>query len=346
MGISCNSCVINKDKQMKTLTLLSALVIFSFSLSAQVPVTKWIGDTLGPWSVISFEESSPFIQLCPSTQSLWQVGQPQKTFFNQAYTIPNAMVTDTVNSYPVNSISCFDLYIGQFNTNYLYNYNLFIDFRHKIDSDTLHDGGFITVSWDYGQTWMNILDDTISLQYYDVTPARSWFPWGNTNLYDSGDTLFTGEKGFSGRSSGWVHSCMAWYRIPVKHPADMLPDTMILRFNFISDNIHNNKEGWMIDQIRIFSIDLGSGVHERSTGMPGVRITPNPVTTSIMVTFDRVYDQVEYQVTDPAGRVQKIGNPGRCSQLEIRKDNLLPGIYFLKITTGAGLSSVSRFVIL
>ena len=27
-------------------------------------------------------------------------------------------------------------------------------------------------------------------------------------------------------------------------------DTMILRFNFISDNMNNNSEGWMIDNIR------------------------------------------------------------------------------------------------
>jgi hypothetical protein len=316
------------------------------SLIAQVPENKWIGDTLGPWSLISFEEPSGFIRNTPSSQNLWQIGAPQKSFFNQAYTLPNAMVTDSVNFYPANNHSSFDLFIGYFN-NPIYPYDFFIDFRQKFDTDTLRDGGYITVSWDHGQSWMNILDDTISKQFFWFSPAENWGMWGNTNLYTYGDTLFNGEHGYSGKSDGWMHSCMAWYNLPVKKPHDFPPDTMILRFNFISDSIDHNKEGWMIDQIRIFSIDLGSGIGENIIETPRIRVTPNPFKTCTMVTFNKVYEQVKYQLIDPAGRIQQSGNPGRCSKFEIRRANLSPGIYLLMINDGTGqIFSASRIVLL
>jgi hypothetical protein len=332
---------------MKTSGFIFVFLCICLSMSAQVPSCKFIGDTLGPWCVINFEEPTEFIHVNATSQNIWQTGPPQKPLFNQAYSVPNAMITDTLNFYPANNHSSFDLYIGGFNTNWSYFYDLFISFRHKFDTDTLRDGGYITVSWDHGQSWMNILDDTISTQYFFASPAHNWGMWGNTSLYTSTDTLYNGEQGFSGTSNGWLQSCMAWYNIPVKHPAEFPPDTVILRFNFISDNIHNNKEGWMIDDIRIFSIDLGSGINERMTETLKFRVTPNAVTTNALVILDHFCDKVEYLLMDLSGRIVSEGKPGKCSEFEIRRSDISPGIYLLKVTGGAGrLSSVCRIVLL
>jgi hypothetical protein len=331
---------------MKTQILLAVLLCSSLSLAAQFPQNDLPGDTLGPWSVITFEEPTSYISINPSTQNLWQIGTPQKQFFNQAYSAPDAMVTDTLNNYGVNNVSSFDLCIGDFNTNWLYNYDLFIDFRHKFDTDTLRDGGFISVSWDHRQTWMNIIDDTVSRNYFFVTPSNNWFMYGNTNLYSSGDSLFNGEHGFSGRSNGWVHSCMAWYNIPLKCPAFSLPDTMYLRFNFISDTIPNNREGWMIDDIRIFSIDLGSGIRDFMAGTKRAWLAPNPVKTSTIVTFDRAYSHVDYLLTDLSGRVLLQGKPGTCNEFSVSRAGLSPGIYLLKISMDQYLTETHRIVVL
>jgi hypothetical protein len=329
---------------MKNFLFIAAFLCSALSMSAQAPVPKSVGDTLGPWTIINFEESSPYIQNSPSLQNIWQIGTPQKAIFNQSFSAPNAIVTDLQSFYPVNNHSTFDLFVGEFNSNWAYPHCLFIDFRHKIDSDTLRDGGYITVSWDHGLSWLNILEDTIASQYFFATPSKGWGMWGNTNLYTSTDTLFNGELGFSGRSGGWVHSCMAWYDLPVKGPSDFPPDTMLLRFNFISDNINNSREGWMIDDIRIFSIDLGSGVTESMTGTPQVRATPNPVSASATVRLGHKYDRVEYLLIDPTGRTVSSGKPGTCSEFEIRRTTLSHGIYMLKITDGAVLISVCRVV--
>jgi hypothetical protein len=334
-----------KRRKMKTLSFFAALICAALVAKAQMEI-KSVGDTLGPWTTINFEESSPYIQNSPSMQNMWMIGKPQKTLFNQAFSVPNAMVTELMSFYLPNNHSSFDLYIGDFNSNWMFRWNLFIDFRHKIDSDTLHDGGFITISWDKGKSWMNILDDTIGRQFYCITPGQASRFWGNTNLYHLTDTLYNGEHGFSGSSNGWIHSCMAWYNLPVKHADIVPPDTMILRFNFISDNIHHNREGWMIDDIRIFSLDLGSGINESSKGSIHAHVTPNPLKNNALVTLDKMYEHVEYLLIDPSGRILQTGKPGKCREFTIQRGGLSPGIYLFKLTSGNNISEVTRIIVI
>ena len=137
---------------MKKLILILAFLGTALIVFPQVPVNDFPGDTVGIWTVITFEEPSPYIHINPSAQNIWQIGAPQKIFFNSAYSVPNTIVTDTINFYPVNNQSSFDLYVGAFNMGGMWGWNypldIFIDFRHKYDTDTLIDGGYITVSWD------------------------------------------------------------------------------------------------------------------------------------------------------------------------------------------------------
>jgi hypothetical protein len=318
---------------MKTFYLFSILAFLSLTGSSQDLSPRTIGDTLGPWTTITFEEPSEFIQILPTPGNIWQIGEPQKTFFNSAYTVPNAIITGTTGFYPVNNLSSFTLLISQENSNYQYPMNLFIDFRHKFDTDTLKDGGFISVSWDLGQTWNNILDDSLSGWWF-VSPFRpETFVFGNTNLYSKTDTLCNGEHGFSGKSNGWVHSCVAWYDLPVTDSDNWPPDTMLLRFNFVSDGNQNDREGWMIDQIRIFSLDLGSGTGDEQAGIKA-KISPNPVLSDAFVTLDKVYDRVDYTIYDLSGKTLLNGTVENSNQFPILNRNFNPGIYMIKIKAG------------
>ena len=317
---------------MKKLILILAFLGIGLIAFPQVPVNDSPGDTIDIWTVINFEELSPYIHINPSAQNIWQVGEPQKTFFNSAYSVPNAIITDTTGFYPVNNQSSFDLYVGEFNMGgtwgWNYPYDIFIDFRHKFDSDTLMDGGYLTVSWDKGLTWMNVINDSV---YIGEHPAW-WLPFGgNSNLYSSENMLFNGEPGFSGRSDGWVHSCLAWFVWPVKNALDFPPDTMIIRFNFVSDGNHHDREGWMIDQIRLFSLDLGSGIQGNQAGRKRSQIAPNPVKSSAIVKFDKTYENVEYSLLDLTGRICAAGEPGKCSHFTFDRGNISPGIYILKL---------------
>lgn len=228
------------------------------------------------WNVINFDSTINYIHIDTSAQNLWQIGPPQKTIFNSAYSPPNVIITDTVNNYPTNNHSWFDLYVGNFNFSGMYPDDIFFDFRYKIDSDTLKDGGYITVSWDKGLTWMNIIKDTVCYNFVENSPGNNGVP----NLYTDTDTLYNGEYGFSGRTQDWIRASFEWFRLPVK--TLNLPDTMILRFNFISDSIPDSREGWMIDDIRLFSIDLGGGIHDLLNNK-SITVYPNPAADYITI---------------------------------------------------------------
>jgi hypothetical protein len=304
---------------------------------------KYPGDTLGIYTNITFEEPTPYITILPLPQNLWQIGAPHKVFFDSAYTPPNAIITDTISNYPKNNLSTFELIAGQFNALY-YPFEIFIDFRHKYDSDTLSDGGFITVSWDNGLSWMNIINDTT--HYFEITPKTNWGIVGNTNLYNSESLLNNGEPGFSGHSGSWIHTSMAWYNLPVyKHPEWGGPDTMRLRFNFTSDNVEQNREGWMIDQIRLFAIDLGSGIQEYLAGKTHSWFYPNPVTSSATFTLNRTYRNVHYEITDSKGILVSKSDRGNCDEFIFERGILPPGIYFMRLLLDKQITDIHRIII-
>jgi len=314
-----------------------------FAGYAQVPPPAFPGDTMEIWTVISFDEPTDYIIVDTAASNLWQIGPPQKTFFEAAYTPPNAIVSDTSGLYPPDNHSWFDLIIGEFNMGgqYMgaYPYDIFVDFRHKYDTDTLHDGGYLEVSWDYGQTFMNIIEDT--LYDWGVVPGVGW---DDMNLYTPSDTLYNGEFGYSGHSNGWIHTSFAWHILPVDLQWFDPPDTMIIRFHFISDAIDNAYEGWMIDQIRLFSLDLGSGIDHPSKES-SFTITPNPFSNTAEVQLPQFFALVEAEVINSRGMVVACNQFHTCREFKINRGNLFPGIYFLKLVLDQNDIQIQRFVI-
>ncbi len=89
---------------MRAFLLLSVLLLSSRQATAQ---SNWYQ---------YFEMGTPpttyfyplKIQIDTSQQgNIWQIGRPQKILFNLAFSIPNAIVTDTLNTYPINDTSSF-----------------------------------------------------------------------------------------------------------------------------------------------------------------------------------------------------------------------------------------------
>jgi hypothetical protein len=235
-----------------------------------------------------------------------------------------------MNVYPINNLSSFELMVGDFNTGGSYSGGeVFIDFRHKYDSDSLLDGGYITVSWDNGQTWTNIIEDNST--YFQITPHNQWSQYGNTNLYNHTSLLYNGEHGFSGNSGNWVHSCMAWYIIPVNKRIDLPPDTMRLRFNFISDGIHHNHDGWMIDQIRIFALDLGNGIQDYFAGKKHSYFFPNPVETTATFKLYKTCHDVHYELMDGRGTIISKSDRRTCNEFIFDRSGITPGIYIMRL---------------
>jgi len=315
---------------MKNLFLL-----LTISLTTIQSFAQW---TEFVWDTITFEEPYEYLVIDTSSQNIWQIGEPNKIFFDSAFSITNAIVTDTLNYYPFNNNSYFDLKIGEFNYNIYYEYDIFIEIKHKFDTDTLKDGGFITVSYDEGLTWTNIIND--SSGFWDITPNNDVYSGGN--LYTENDTLYNGEYGFSGNSNDWVTTWFTWHNLPVKNNMDFIGDTMIVRFNFISDNIETNKEGWMIDDIKLYSVDLGDGINDNKT--LDFKISPNPFNETAIIELND-YREIELSIFDIQGQLIKQKNYFNNQSIIINRDNLNSGVYFIKIRTDDNFAGIRKLII-
>jgi len=118
---------------------------------------------------------------------------------------------------------------------------------------------------------------------------------------------------------------------------------MILRFNFISDNIENNKEGWMIDNIRLYIGDIGGGINDNKTVQ--FNIYPNPLNESAIIELNEFHNEIELSLLNIKGQLIKQQTYLNSQSITLNRDNLKAGIYFMKIKTDNNLIGVRKLVI-
>lgn len=153
-----------------------------------------------------------------NNDNIWQIGQPQKTVLNQAVSQPNVIITDTINTYPINDTSSF--YVSYYD----WNCGL-ISGSYFCDTDS-NDYGIIELSRDNGQTWINLLTDS-------------------SVLIGSNLPVLTGN------SNGWQY-----FQIFYENFFADINDTILLKFSFISDSIDTQHDGLMFDNLGLcFSVN-------------------------------------------------------------------------------------------
>jgi len=299
------------------------------------------------WGIMTFlglavQENCYFDSLCQKTQidtsnysNIWQNGTPNKPFFNAAYSAPKAMVTDTTNPYPVNNDSYFELAFPLPPAWPIYSMNTCISFEHKMNTDTLHDGGIIEVKYYRDSAWKNIALDTL--------PYTTFTMFNCYNLYGIHETLYDGEPGFSGKFD-WMRTSIQWvWMLPVKNFAS--PDTLWLRWRFISDGVETNKDGWMIDNLEITVYDPGSGVEEWAMDR-NVSVSPNPLTSSAIVAL-KTQGEGTYnaQLINIFGQKVKEYADIHDNSFIIERDNLTGGMYYLIVKNGSKIIGEHKIIV-
>ncbi len=173
--------------------------------------------------------NSVFIDIDPDTNNVWQIGPPQKTIFNAASTVPNVMVTDTINPIPLNNTSRFSFTLDNGN---FYPGVLAIQWKQKLDMDPGREGGIVEYSLDSGQTWFNVFNNPFVYNFYGYNQANA-------------DTInATNEFAFSGRDTTWRDIWLCFF-----YNVQMQQDTLMLRYTLKTDSINDVREGWMIDNL-------------------------------------------------------------------------------------------------
>lgn len=268
--------------------------------------------------IITFESSHSTNLRIDTSQSgsIWKVGVPSKTFFNSSYSLPNAIYTDT-GFYPNNNYSFFDLIIKDGLYGWFEWGEGILGFWHKYDTDTHMDGGYILVSYDGGNIWENIIDDSYAIM---TTP---------TNFYTHTDTIKGNIPAFNGHSNDWTYSQFYWYW--TSYTKAWPQDSLIVRFIFKSDSINNNKEGWLIDNI-LFNGYLVVGETENLNINNSVKIYPNPVKDVINFDFQNPKgDFFTIELFDNAGKQIIEKENIRANKFTLNNLCLSKGVYCYKL---------------
>ena len=228
---------------MKKLVLIVLMNFFIIQLFAQKPImydSLFYFDTTGMshQTPIVFDMSNPadqqyFVIDTSQSNNIWQYAKVNKPGFAQLNTI--ALTTDSVANYSVNDTSSvlFKIIFSTMNTTIHDFTSLGITLHHKYQTDSLHDGLRFEFFDAYSQTW---LPGTWGLKNL-VLNRDSSYNWG---AYYMADPL-------SGNQAAFHYSRLAYGEPGVKGSID----SVLLRFTFVSDNIQNNKAGWLIDSIII-----------------------------------------------------------------------------------------------
>ena len=290
---------------------------------------------------ITFDDSTRYLVRIDTSQkdNIWQIGRPQKTFFDSAYSRPNAIVTDTLNPYPIKNISVFTVIVSAkrlvaFGGKWSTCIQPLIYFDEKFDMDTLKDAGYIDVSQDGGKTWN-------SIYYYDTL----------SHDYQKRPPIINGEPAFvTGKSNGWISvTC------PFDLPGMGCPtcpyikgDTAILRFTFKSDSINTNQGGWMIDDI-ILSYDFCEGIDEHTRNISQLNVYPNPANTSVTLSYQLAQNENKgiLRLYNTTGQLIKTNNISSANGTIEEDVSTLPGgIYYYTLSVNGMIMATNKLAII
>jgi len=236
------------------------LVLFFFSnvcnLYCQVPCVDYC---------LNFEDTTCLHHIYIDTndypENIWQIGQPQKQVFITAASQPNAIITDTINSYPANNHSVF-MIRNPANMGDIYGLNILAG-KYFVQTDSIHDYGTMEFSPDNGTTWIDLINDTVySLNIQWVSQPKPVL---------------------TGRSNGWQHFDVALFDLGSIFNIQ-LGDTMLFRYTFISDSIFDNMDGLMFDDMCHFH--FVEGISEIKFKAIESSIYPNPADDIFTIEFD------------------------------------------------------------
>ena len=299
---------------MKIQLLLFLLLLFIAPFVSLAQIDPYLG--------IIAVDSTDFSTACPyievNQNGLWQNGFSQKNFL-QPNNPHKVLITDTLQNYSINVEESFEIH-WPVNPNSIFNFIL--SFDHSMDSDSSMDGGRIEVSYDYGQTWIDIYEDALTNVAFNTE-----------NFYAQSDTLFDGRAGFSGHFSQ-RHSVLQWvWILPLK---SFPTDTMYYRFLFKSDSINNNKEGWMLENIHFAYADMPSGLSISQDAALMFECSPNPVENELHISTER--NEFEIAIYDVNGQLLQ----QRQNEKTLNLSGFSNGVYLVQLTAPSGVTSTRK----
>lgn len=289
----------------------------------------------------NFENSFSLVNIDTAIGNVWQIGSPQKTFFGTSHSAPYSIMTDTINSYPINNVSTFTVEYSDTN-NWGMIPDAYIGFWHKYEMDSLYDGGYVEISLDSGATWINVAN---CIYYSFDSPVITLI----SNFYSLSDTIQGNIPAFTGTHPNWEYSAirLQWLFPVKKGVQDIVTQRVIFRFVFKSDNIQTNKAGWIIDDIAIRIYDIGGGIHENTAANFEVQVYPNPIKEKGIIQVVPKNNEHDFTISiyNTIGQLITSSKMDKNNQYLVNKNDLKNEIYFYSVKSKDGTSKSGKLLI-
>jgi hypothetical protein len=216
-----------------------------------------------------------------------------------------------------------------------------MEFWHKYDMDTLNDIGIIDASYDGGNSWI-VVNDT-----NNVMPWSSEF-WWDYDYHESNGNTTVHPLTITGKSDGWIQSRFNWqWWFPLKSDTIIYPpDSLMIRFTFISDSVETYREGWMIDDIVTVSASMQncSAIDENSADI-NISLIPNPFSLQTTIRTEYHLKNSTLIVYNSFGqKAWQIDNISGQS-VTVLRNGLPPGLYFLQLSEKGKLLATKKIII-
>lgn len=124
------------------------------------------------------------------------------------------------------------------------------------------------------------------------------------------------------------------------------PDSLLIRFTFISDSIDTNKEGWMIDDIVTGSAgpESCSSIKE-SDANEDIIVFPNPFSSQAILQTENDFQNASLTIYNSLGQPVKQLQNIYGQTIMLGRDNLSGGFYFLHLTQDNKILKTVKIVI-
>lgn len=301
----------------KLILLLVFLPFLSYSYSQAEWYESYFdgGDTL-PHSVI-FEMDTVL-------PNIWQVGPPQKSIFDGAFSGEGVLVTDTIQPYPINDSSSFKVLFPNANV-----YGVIaVRWAQKLDLEPGVDGGLLEFSIDSGLTWQNPFGNPFVYNFYGFESENM-------------DTLPDGTVLFSGTDTVWRD---IWLCFEGSWSWDQGEQTTMVRYTLLSDSNDTQQEGWMIDNFKIHKTWFHTIGEEKQAKY--VEVYPNPTSNRLNIEVQKMneFHIIRHLVIkDAQGKV--VEEYSNCpTKFFVDVSDYPSGLYYVTVETNLDTKTVKCLV--
>jgi len=325
-------------KQLLTfLLLLPACLAIHAQYERDTAYIDWMGTTY----VLNFDNPNPdLIEFDPPENNVWQIGKPNKEPF-APFTGTGAIMTDTSHMLDSALEHSFILKFHRLEeSNAVRGWS--INFKQIYQFDSLISGGYISVSYDKGASWKNVVYDDFLYDDSTGTMALMARLYDSTTIINNGQPALTGSGKTNGEYVSGIHkffSCTIWDAVWVYD--------IWVKFTYINTGNHNPHAGWMIDYF-YFSIDswceyIYNDIDEQYKN--GVQIYPNPVRNEVSINYPETGDTpLTLEVYDLIGH-KVFHRPGLCGTSETVDISRLPNGHYLYLLYNHTQNFKGQFII-